>query len=249
VSGLTATPRVPAWRRALGWAVHAYTGSGLLLAAWIAAILIQPERMLDDYRFCFLLMFVATFVDATDGTLARLVRITEAVPTFDGRRLDDLVDFLMYTCLPLLLIDRAGLLPLNYRWVLLVALAASAYGFSQTHMKTADGAFLGFPSYWNVVAFYLFALPVTGERAVIVILGLAALTFVPTRYPYPTKPGLVNQLMLVLSVPWAVLVFACVIRHWTFNPPRGMIGLSAGYPTLYLGVAWGMSLWRWSYAK
>ena len=39
VSGLAATPRVPAWRRALGWAVHAYTGSGLLLAAWIAAIL------------------------------------------------------------------------------------------------------------------------------------------------------------------------------------------------------------------
>jgi phosphatidylcholine synthase len=248
VSGLPATPHVPFWKKILGWAVHVYTGSGLLLAAWITTILIQPERMTDDYRFCFLLMFVGTLIDATDGTLARLIKITKTVPTFDGRRLDDLIDFLMYTCLPLLLIDRAGLLPVNSRWVLLVALSASAYGFSQTNVKTQDGEFLGFPSYWNVVAFYLFALPVTGEWAVLAILVLSALTFVPSRYPYPTRPGLLNGLMLVLSVPWAVLVGACVVRHWHHFPPRGMIGLSAGYPTLYMIVAWGTSLWRWSNA-
>jgi phosphatidylcholine synthase len=246
MSGVEAPPPAPAWKKALGWAVHAYTASGLLLAAWITSILIRPERLTDDYRFCFLLMFVGTVVDATDGTLARLAKITETVPGFDGRRLDDLIDFLMYTCLPLLLLYRAGLVPDNYRWVLLVALAASAYGFSQTDVKTADGEFLGFPSYWNIVAFYLFALPITGEWAVGVILVLAVLTFVPSRYPYPTRPGLVNRLMLVLSIPWAVLVFLCVIRHWHHSPPRGMIGLSAGYPTLYLAVAWGTSLWRWS---
>ena len=246
MSGVEATPRVPTWKKALGWAVHVYTASGLLVAAWITAILMRPERLMDDYRFCFLLMFVGTIIDATDGTLARWVRITETVPSFDGRRLDDLIDFLMYTCLPLLLIDRAGLVPANYRWVLLVALAASAYGFSQTDIKTADGAFLGFPSYWNIVAFYLFALPITGEWAVGVILGLAVLTFVPSRYPYPTQPGPINRLMLVLALPWAVLMFLCVIRHWPFAPlPKSLIALSAGYPTLYLAVAWGSSLWRW----
>ena len=46
-------------------------------------------------------MFTATIVDATDGTFARAVRIKEAVPSFDGRRLDDLTDFLTYTFLPL----------------------------------------------------------------------------------------------------------------------------------------------------
>jgi phosphatidylcholine synthase len=237
---------LPTWRVALAWGVHAYTASGLIFAALIVNILTQQDPAVDDYRVCFLLMFVATFVDATDGTLARLVRVSEATPHFDGHRLDDLVDFVMYTCVPLLLIDRAGLLPVGYRWVLLSALGASAYGFSQSNAKSADGAFVGFPSYWNVIAFYLYALPVTGESAVLVIVGFAVLTFVPTRYPYPTKPGLINRMMLVLSVPWAVLVFLCVIRHWTYYPPRGMIGLSAGYPTLYLVVAWGMSLWRWS---
>ena len=246
MSGVEATPRVPTWKTVLGWAVHVYTASGLLVAAWITAILMRPERLMDDYRFCFLLMFVGTFIDATDGTLARLVKISETIPSFDGRRLDDLIDFLMYTCLPLLLIDRAGLVPDNFRWVLLVALAASAYGFSQTDIKTADGAFLGFPSYWNIVAFYLFALPITGEWAVGVILVLSVLTFVPSRYPYPTQPGPINRLMLVLALPWAVLMFLCVIRHWHFAPwPKSLIGLSAGYPTLYLAVAWGTSLWRW----
>ncbi len=58
------------------------------------------------FRLSFLLMLVATLVDSTDGTLARKVRIKEAVPSFDGRRLDDIIDFLTYTFLPLLLIYR-----------------------------------------------------------------------------------------------------------------------------------------------
>src|SRR5262245_48947335 len=105
MSGVETTPRIPTWKKALGWPVHAYTASGLLIAAWITSILIRPERLMDDYRFCFLLMFTGTFIDSTDGTLARLVKIREVVPSFDGRRLDDLIDFLMYTFLPLLLID------------------------------------------------------------------------------------------------------------------------------------------------
>jgi phosphatidylcholine synthase len=32
---------------------------------------------------------------------------------------------------------------------------ASAYGFCQLDAKTGDHFFLGFPSYWNILAFYL----------------------------------------------------------------------------------------------
>lgn len=234
--------RAPLGRKILAWGVHLYTGSGLLLAAWILWLLLQPERTADTYRICFLLMLVATLIDATDGTLARMVRITETLPGFDGRRLDDLVDFLMYTCLPLLLIERAGLLPPNWNWVLLVALGASAYGFSQSDVKTADGSFLGFPSYWNIVAFYLYTLPLTDEAAVIVILGLAILTFVPIRYPYPTRPGLVNRTMLALSVPWGLMVLVVVVTSWDDSVPRTLSRASAFYPLLYLATAWGMAV-------
>ena len=187
-------------------------------------------------------MLVAMVIDATDGTLARWVRIKEAVPGFDGRRLDDLVDFsstrVCHSC------SSSG--PDCCRWKALVrsGARASAYGFSQVEAKAADGSFRGFPSYWNVIAFYLYALPLTGWWAFAVILGFALLTFVPSRYPYPTQPGRVNRWLLLLSVPWAALVLVGLLTPWDDGVPRGVIAASAVYPVLYLGVAWGMSMRR-----
>lgn len=231
-------------RRILGWCVHAYTGCGLLLAVVVVSLLIETERNLETYRTCFLLMLAAVWIDATDGTLARAVRIKDAVPSFDGRRLDDLIDFLMYTCLPLLLIDRAGVLPGEFRWVLIVALAASTYGFCQEDVKTADGAFVGFPSYWNVIAYYLVSLPLDGHVAAALIIAFAVLTFVPSRYPYPTQPGRLNRWMLALSVPWTGLLLIDMLQPWSGGRTRWEAWVSLAYPALYLGVAWVSSIRR-----
>src|SRR5262245_54521184 len=116
-------------RRVLAWCVHTYTGLGLVAAGGMAVCILdgRPERL----RLAFLLMFVATLIDATDGTLARLVKVKEALPGFDGRRLDDIIDFQTYTSLPLLLIWRAQLLPAGYEAWLLAPLLASGYGFCQ----------------------------------------------------------------------------------------------------------------------
>ena len=111
----------------------------------------------------FVLMVVATLVDATDGTMARKIGVKRVLPNFDGRKLDDLTDFLTYTFLPLLLIWRAELLPEGSEHWLLLPLLASAYGFCQVEAKTDDGYFLGFPSLWNVVAFYLYVLHAAGR--------------------------------------------------------------------------------------
>ena len=91
-------------------------------------------------------------------TLARLVGVKQVLPSFDGARLDDICDFLTYTFLPLLLVWRIGVVPPAEQWIILVPLVASAYGFCQTLAKTPDGFFLGFPSYWNIVALYLYVL-------------------------------------------------------------------------------------------
>src|SRR3954469_7078281 len=187
----------------LAWGVHLYTALGLVLAAAIAVLLVQGGVF--AFRWSFLLMVVATFIDGTDGTLARKVRVKEVLPNFDGRRLDDITDFLTYTFLPLLLIWRADLLPAGTGWVLLLPLLASAYGFCQCAAKTDDGYFLGFPSLWNVVAFYLYVLQIPGPVALGAVLTLAALTFVPTRYLYPSQPGKLNLASNVLAVGWAAM--------------------------------------------
>src|SRR5436305_13216322 len=86
-------------RTLLAWAVHFYTALGLVAAAGIAVLVVRGDP--ESFRWAFVLMLVATLIDATDGTLARAIHIKEVLPGFDGRRLDDIVDFLTYTSLPL----------------------------------------------------------------------------------------------------------------------------------------------------
>jgi phosphatidylcholine synthase len=236
-------------RRILGWCVHGYTALGLVAAAAIGVLLVQGGA--DAYRWSFILMIIATIVDSTDGALARKVRIKEAVPSFDGRRLDDLVDFLNYTCLPLLLVWRARLLPEGYEPWLLLPLLASAYGFCQVEAKTHDGYFLGFPSLWNVVALYLYILPTGKWQALATVVVLAILTFVPTRHLYPSQPGLLNRVATILAGIWSVLVAWIV-----WNLPQGsesrvegatlqLAYLSLFFPAFYLGASWTISVVYW----
>ena len=93
-------------KQGLAWSVHLYTGLGLVCAAGMAVCVVNYQ-----YAWAFVFMFAATVIDATDGTLARAVKVKEVLPGFDGRRLDDLIDFLTYTFLPLFLVWHAGLLP------------------------------------------------------------------------------------------------------------------------------------------
>jgi phosphatidylcholine synthase len=198
-----------------------------------------------------LLMAIATIVDSSDGTFARMVRIKQAVPSFDGRRLDDITDFLTYTFLPLLLIWRAQILPQGQEAWLLLPLLASAYGFCQVEAKTDDGYFLGFPSLWNIVALYLYALPLGKWASLAIVVVLALLTFVPARHLYPSQAGRLNRLATMLGIPWTFL-FVWVI--WRL-PAGGQTGLdettlslawiSLVYPVFYLGVSWWISVVHW----
>ena len=90
----------------LAWLVHLYTASGVLLAVF--ALLLIEQGL---YQSAFWFMSLAVLVDATDGTLARKVRIKEVIPWFDGDRLEDIVNYLNYVLVPCAFIVRTGLLP------------------------------------------------------------------------------------------------------------------------------------------
>jgi phosphatidylcholine synthase len=237
------------WKIVLAWCVHFYTALGLVVAAGIAVLIVQGED--HSFRWCFALMFVATLIDASDGALARAVHIKEVLPGFDGRRLDDLIDFLTFTALPLFLIWRAQLLPTGWDFVLLIALLASAYGFCQASAKTDDGYFLGFPSYWNLVAFYVYLLPMPGWLAVSLIVLLALLTFLPSRYLYPSQRGRLNQFTNLLGACWALLLIA-ILYLLVFGQERAnswlrsLTFISLYFPIYYMLASWIISwkLWR-----
>lgn len=236
-------------RRVLGWGVHLYTASGLAIAAVIVALLVHGGP--DAFRWSFLLMLLATVVDATDGTLARAVKIKEATPNFDGRRLDDITDFLTYTFLPLLLIWRAGILPEGQEAWLIAPLLASAYGFCQVDIKTPDGFFLGFPSLWNIVALYLYALPIPPQAALWILLILAFLTFVPVKHLYPSQPGKLNRFATLTGIAWGVLVGFLAWKlpsradGYVSTQTVALAGISLIYPIFYMTTSWYITLRSW----
>ena len=233
-------------RTGLAWAVHCYTALGLVAGAAIAVLAVRATG--DAFRWAFALMLAATLVDATDGTLARAVRIKEVLPNFDGRRLDDLIDFLNYVFLPLFVVWRADLLPAGQDFWLLLPLLSSAYGFCQVSAKTDDGYFLGFPSYWNLVAFYLYALqPLSGWLTVALVVVPALLTFVPSRYLYTTQRGRLNRVTNLLAGVWVGLVVWILWRlpDEALSPAsepgrltRGLALLSLFFPAFYLAASW-----------
>lgn len=231
-------------KKVLAWCVHAYTALGLVAAGGMAVFILDGRP--ESFRISFLLMFVATVIDATDGTLARWIKVKEVLPGFDGRRLDDLIDFQTYTSLPLLLIWRAQLLPAGQEAWLLAPLLASAYGFCQVSAKTDDGYFLGFPSYWNIISFYLYVFQPPPPVTIGFLVTFAVLTFLPARYLYPTHCGRLNRLTNKLGALWAVLMF-WIVLHLPQTAPEGRFAddatrhlalASLAFPIYYLLVSW-----------
>ena len=222
------------------WLAHLYTALGLVCAAGIAVLIVRGDD--SSLRTAFLLMMIATAIDATDGWLARKASVKKVLPGFDGSALDNLIDFHTYTSLPLLLVWRAGVLTDGLAWLLLLPLLASAYGFSQVNAKTDDGFFLGFPSYWNVVAFYLYVLRPPMPLAAGLIIVLALLTFVPTPYIYATRGGPFARTMNIGSAIWFVLLGSVLFGSPSHS--RELATVSLIYPATYLGLSAAVTVRR-----
>jgi phosphatidylcholine synthase len=220
------------------WLVHVYTASGAFLAfvgAW--GVVHGNDRLTLGA------MFAATIVDSTDGMLARRARVKDVLPDIDGARIDDIVDYITFVFLPLLLLEASGGL---YRWmafpVAAVVLVSSMYGFVSPDAKTADHFFTGFPSYWNIVVLYLMALASPPGVNAIVLLVLSALVFVRIRYVYPSRTPVLRSLTLGLGLLWTVAI-GVMIAMWP-SPPRALTIGSLAYPVYYLVLSLVLSARR-----
>jgi phosphatidylcholine synthase len=219
----------------LPWLAHLYTASGAVLG--LAAVMAVWR---DDARTAFLLLGAAVVVDATDGVLARALRVKERLPQIDGARLDDIVDYLTYVFVPALMVVQWGLVPDG--WAMAVGAAmllSSGYGFAQAEAKveTTDHYFTGFPSYWNIVVLYIVLLRPPQPMAAAVLVGLALLVFVPLRYVYPSRTAAWRPVTLGVGAAWAALMLMLVWRLPATDGPWAMASLA--YPAYYVGL----SLW------
>lgn len=213
-------------RKLAAWGVHAYTALGLPLAFLSTFALFQ-----GDTKLFWTLNCAAVFVDATDGMLARKVQVKEVLPQFDGRRLDDLVDFIIFAFLPSLALMVLGMFPEGLEWMAILPLLASGYGFCQERAKTEE-SFVGFPSYWNIGVLYLYVVAPGTWVNLAVISFFSALVFVPIHFVYPTRTRLLRPLTIGLGYVWASTMFVLALNpraSWA----RDVALWSSVYPIYY----------------
>ena len=227
-----APPSFPLGLRLAGAAVHLYTALGSVLGFWIVIAAFEGEVVTALW-----LGLATLFIDGTDGMLARRFRVKETIPWFDGARMDDIVDYLTYVFAPIVLLWTTDRLPHGPAgWVLAaLPLLASCYQFCRVDAKTADHFFLGFPSYWNVVAFYAIVLDVGPTGVAISLVVLTVLVFVPVRYVYPSRTTLLRSLNVALAGMWLVTYAVLLAQYPDPNPV--VVALSLGYLVYYVGLS------------
>lgn len=230
------TETAPFGARARAYAVHVYTASGIVLAFMAAA---EMTRARPDARLVFALLFGAVLIDATDGPLARAWEVKRFAPAIDGRTIDDIVDYITYTFLPLLLVWRMGWVPEPGALWIVPALVASLFGFANAGAKDEEGGFfLGFPSYWNVVAFYAaFWHRFWGPWPnAVILLALAALTVMPVRFVYPNLAPRPWKLPLFAGgLVWGAFLVALLLDFP--DAPAWLVWASLAYPVFYTLVS------------
>lgn len=219
------------------WLLHLITACGGVFGLFALYFI-----YLQDYTMAFWLMAGALVIDSFDGLLARRLRTNEVNRWLDGALLDNLVDFTTYVVVPAFFMLVSPLLPPAWRMpVAAVVVLASLFQFAQVDAKTEDHFFKGFPSYWNILVFYLLIWGFDPTTNAVITLILAVLVFVPIKYAYLSRPDHLfatrapKVLMLLLTGAWGLATLALLILY-PQTPPM-LVLLTAGYLLLYLGVS------------
>ena len=220
------------WLKVCGLAVHLYTAGGAVLAFLIVLAAIRGNVVQALW-----LALAALIIDGTDGWLARRLHVSETLSWFDGRRLDDIVDYLTYVFAPVVLLWTTGHLPGGPGGLILAALPllASGYQFCRVDAKTDDHFFLGFPSYWNVVAFYTIIFNLSPITVGTILLICSILVFVPIRYLYPSRTVPLRRLTLFLTGVW-LLNYALILQQMPQSQPV-LAYFSLFYLVYYVGLS------------
>lgn len=224
------SPAPPAARIA-AFLVHCYTASTMIIL--LAAMALLLDGRLTAALFVMLLSIV---IDATDGTLARRFKVKHYAPEFDGRSMDDVIDYVAYVFLPVVFLLQADMLLQPAVFFGVFPLIASAFGFSRVDAKLDDaGFFVGFPSYWNIVVAYFY---LTGSPAwlnTLIIIVLAALVFVPTRYIYITRFPRHRTFHLIGATISGIALLAALLTSDALR--NTLVVISLIYPIYYTGLS------------
>ncbi len=227
-------------RKAIAWAVHAFTAGGI-----VAGFLALVAVLKGDAVAAFLWLGLALFVDGIDGSLARKARVLEYLPNFDGRTLDNVIDFFNYVAVPALMIYWFNMVPGTWGVVAAAAImAVSLYTFANVGMKSNDYYFVGFPSIWNVVVLYFYILETGWVVNLVTSAILCVLTFIPVKFVHPLRVTDWREFTVPITVLWAAMTLSLVISGKDAGPKDAIYQIElwawVGCSVYFVAI----SLWR-----
>jgi phosphatidylcholine synthase len=225
-------------QRVAAWLVHLFTASGAVLGLLTLYAIHQGQ-----FLIAFWWMAGAIIVDAVDGVLARRAKTKVAAPKVDGGLLDNLLDYVNYVMAPaFFLVVHEEMLPPGWRLIgASIIVLVSAYQFTQPEAKTEDHFFKGFPSYWNIVVFYLFIWQTSPRFNLTAIFVLALLTFIPIKYVYPSRLDYLSRSrwlrrgMMLVTILWGVVTAILLWIYPETNPL--LVSLSVAYILIYVVIS------------
>lgn len=224
-------------RRVAAWSVHLFTASG-----GVFGLLTFYAIYLQQYVLAFWFMGAAILVDSVDGVLARRAQTKVAAPRVDGALLDNILDYVNYVTAPAFFLLVSGMLPPIWDIVgTSTIMLASAYQFTQPEAKTEDHFFKGFPSYWNIIVFYLFFWQTPPWANLVIVLVLVVLVFVPIKYVYPSRMDYLThnrwlrRAMLGATLLWGGATAALLWLYPETN--SALVILSILYALVYIVIS------------
>lgn len=201
-------------RKLLAWAVHTFTASGIIVGLFSLVAISRHE-----WQQAMEWLFLALVIDASDGTLSRAVEVKRVLPSFDGKMLDYVVDFVTFVVAPTFFLYESNMLPESVRLVSVCAiLLVSSYHYGNLKALTSDYYFKGLPGPWNAVVFYLFILGLDKWWNVLIVALACVLHFVPIKFVYPTRTRKLRSLNVGLTVLLFLINLAILLQYPLMNP-------------------------------
>jgi phosphatidylcholine synthase len=217
-------------------AVHAFTASGVVCG--LLALLTAVDK---QFETAFLWLGLAMVIDGVDGTFARMFDVKTNTPHVSGETLDLCVDYVTYVLVPVVMLMFGGyLVGLGGLVLAALILMSSLYHFSDTGSKSDDNCFVGFPAIWNIVAFYIFAFALPGWLVAVIVVVLAALTFVRIKFVHPMRVGALQRVTLTACVVWGMAAMAATLNGLPASWPIAAVLIAVTVYGVWLSTKFGM---------
>jgi len=124
---------------------------------------------------------------------------------------------------------------------------SSSYQFCQLNAKTNDHFFVGFPSYWNVIAIYMMCFQSPQWLNVLIIIILTIFSFIPIKYIYLSRTEYISDAKVVKIFTFLFTMLAAIstfmaVLFYPVKTPSLFIAIIIIFTVFYIAFSFKLNI-------